>query len=105
MEPLAYLQEWGERLALTRPELLDGTPYHTMLHRALSGLVRWCTALDPRQRPSMLMVACVLQVLPLGRWDRLAGLYQAQRSKCPHAPRADVDEAFLAALEARRSQP
>ncbi len=71
---------------MTRPELLDGTPYHTMLHRALSGLVRWCTALDPRQRPSMLMVACVLQVLPLGRWDRLPRSYAAQRDKCPHLP-------------------
>jgi hypothetical protein len=119
-EPKDYLAEWLQRLELTRPELRDGTAYHTMLFRALSALVFWCTALDPRQRPSMLMVACVLQVLPLGRWDRLLALVKAQRAKCPFAPQAKadeslaalgsfggvrittVDDAFLAALAARR---
>ncbi len=120
--PLTYLIRWQQSLVLIRPELFDGTPYHTMLRRALSGLVRWCTALDPRQRPSMLMVACILQVLPLGGWDRLAGLYNSQRDKCPWAPpilefrfedhvRSQVrmtpptiDEMFLEALAHRRQR-
>jgi hypothetical protein len=99
--PLEYLQEWLPGLALTSPEWNNAAaPAHYLyLHCTLSALVRWCTSLDPMQRPSMLLVSCLMHVLPRGAMAELPALYRARQAQLITVPLKAVDEEFLAGLE------
>ncbi len=64
LDMLAERAAWEARVMLADSDLLDLPPPATQL---LRHLVAWCTRLDPVRRPSMIMVALVLQQVATGQ--------------------------------------